>query len=74
MATFRPRRCKGSSQTTNMGEEISAKRSFHVPPLTGATVKESKKKRKDTNKEKKKSTNGVKNSGAFVHMHLQTLN
>ncbi|KAI7795763.1 protein LIAT1 [Triplophysa rosa] len=45
-----------------MGEEISFKRGFHVPPLTGTTVKESKKKRKDTNKEKKKLSNGVKNS------------
>lgn len=62
MATFRDRRFKGASQTTNMCEEISVKRGFHVPPLTGATVKESKKKRKDTNKEKKKSSNGVKNS------------
>lgn len=66
MATFRHRRFKNSSQTTNMGEEISAKRSFHVPPLSGATVKESKKKRKDPNKEKKKSSNGVKNSGAYA--------
>ncbi|KAA0720329.1 hypothetical protein E1301_Tti012363 [Triplophysa tibetana] len=56
----RDRRFKGSSQTTNM-EEISAKRGFHVPPLTGATVKESRKKRKDTNKEKRKSS-GVKHS------------
>lgn len=67
MATFRDRRFKGSSQTTNM-EEISAKRGFHVPPLTGAVVKESKKKRKDTNKEKKKSS-GVEHSGELVHVH-----
>ncbi|RXN14355.1 LIAT1 [Labeo rohita] len=41
-----------------MREEISVKKEFHVPPLS-ATMKESKKKRKDTTKEKKKSRNGI---------------
>ncbi|XP_042604046.1 protein LIAT1 [Cyprinus carpio] len=58
MASFRDRRIKGASQTTNMREDISVKKEFHVPPLT-ATMKESKKKRKDTTKEKKKSRNGI---------------
>ncbi len=61
MASFRDRRIKGASQTTNMRQEISVKKEFHVPPLT-ATMKESKKKRKDTTKEKKKSRNGINQS------------
>nr|XP_055035508.1 LOW QUALITY PROTEIN: protein LIAT1 [Misgurnus anguillicaudatus] len=59
MASFRDRRLKGASQTSNMNEEISIKRGFHVPPLTGPTMKESKTKRKDTNKKKKKLSNGA---------------
>ncbi|KAK7143840.1 hypothetical protein R3I93_014872 [Phoxinus phoxinus] len=58
MASFREKRIKGSSQTTNMRQEISVKKGFHVPPLT-ATMKESKKKRKDTTKEKKKTRNCI---------------
>ncbi|XP_051534035.1 protein LIAT1-like [Myxocyprinus asiaticus] len=46
-----------ASQAT-MHEEISVKKGFHVPPLTGATAKESKKKRK----EKRKSSNGINQS------------
>lgn len=68
MASFRDRRIKGASQTTNMREDISVKKEFHVPPLT-ATMKESKKKRKDTTKEKKKSRNGInqaRDSGELV--------
>ncbi|KAK9955729.1 hypothetical protein ABG768_015585 [Culter alburnus] len=61
MASFRERRIKGTSQTTNTREEISVKKGFHVPPLT-ATMKESKKKRKDTTKEKKKSRNCINQS------------
>ncbi|XP_026099027.1 protein LIAT1 [Carassius auratus] len=58
MASLRDRRIKGASQTTNMREEISVKKEFHVPPLSVA-MKESKKKRKDTTKEKKKSRNCI---------------
>ncbi|XP_077051809.1 uncharacterized protein LOC143702076 [Siphateles boraxobius] len=58
MASFREKRIKGASQTTNMRQEISVKKGFHVPPLTGI-MKESKKKRKDTTKEKKKSRNCI---------------
>ncbi|XP_043076957.1 protein LIAT1 isoform X1 [Puntigrus tetrazona] len=58
MASFTVRRIKGDSQAINMREEISVKKEFHVPPLT-ATMKDSKKKRKDTTKEKKKSRNGI---------------
>lgn len=59
MTSFRDRRIKGA-QTANMNEEIPVQKGFHVPPLT-ATTKESKKKRKDTTKEKK-ARNGVKQS------------
>ncbi|KTG39717.1 hypothetical protein cypCar_00017962 [Cyprinus carpio] len=61
MASVRDRRIKGASQSTNMREEISVKKEFHVPPLR-VTMKESKKKRKDTTKEKKKSRNGINQS------------
>lgn len=68
MASFREKLIKGASQTTNMRQEISVKKDFHVPPLT-ATMKESKKKRKDKTKEKKKSRNCInqtKDSGELV--------
>ncbi|XP_016130475.1 protein LIAT1 [Sinocyclocheilus grahami] len=61
MASRRDRRIKGASQTTNMREEISVKKEFHVPPLS-VTTKESTKKRKDPTKEKKKSGNGINQS------------
>lgn len=72
MASFRDRRIKGVSQTTNMSQEMSVKKEFHVPPLT-ATMKESKKKRKDTTKEKKKSRNGInqfRDSGEFLKQEI----
>ncbi|XP_051536306.1 protein LIAT1-like [Myxocyprinus asiaticus] len=58
MATFRDRWIKSAFQATNMREEISMKKGFHVPPLTGATAKVSKKKRK----QKKKSSSGINQS------------
>lgn len=71
MASFREKRIKGASQTTNMRQEISAKKGFHVPPLTG-TVKESKKKRKDPTKEKRKSRNCINQTKDSGELDLKT--